>query len=129
VTGYTLEGDVLRVTAAGSATARELCDAFRVALGHTELPVKLGVLLDLRDVPLLSLSEAELRRLGAIAADAELPALGARLAWLAPADLVYGTGRVFQSLASLLPLEVEVFRELEAAERWLGLRRAAGPAR
>jgi hypothetical protein len=127
VTGYTFEGEVLRVTAARSATARELCDAFRVALGHAELPVKLRVLLDLSDAPWISLSEGELRLLCAIAGDAQLPTLGARLAWLAASDLGYGTGRVFQSLASLLPLEVEVFRDLAGAERWLGLRADPDP--
>jgi hypothetical protein len=121
VTGYTLEGDTLRVTAAGSATARELCDAFRVALDHAVLPAKPGVLLDLGGAPRISLGEGDLRLLCAIAAEAKLPSLGARVAWFAPSDLGYGTGRVFQSLASLLPLEVEVFREIEAAERWLGL--------
>jgi hypothetical protein len=125
VTGFTLEGELLRVTATQTATPRELCDAFRVALGHTELPVKLGVLLDLRDAPALSLSEGELRMLRSIAAESRLPVLGARVAWVAPLDLGYGTGRAFQSLASLLPLEVEVFRELGAAEHWLGLASSA----
>jgi hypothetical protein len=121
VTGYTLEGELLRVTAARSVTGRELCDAFRVALSHTELPVKVGVLLDLRDAPALSLSEGELRLLRSIAEGAQLPKLGARVAWVAPQDLGYGTGRAFQSLASLVPVEVEVFREIDAAERWLSV--------
>ncbi len=120
MTGFTLEGELLRVTATDTATARELCDALRVALGHAELPVKLGVLLDLRDAPALSLSEGELRMLRSIAAEARLPLLGARIGWVAPLDLGYGTGRAFQSLASLLPLEVEVFRAMDEAERWLG---------
>jgi hypothetical protein len=121
VTCFTLEGELLRVTATRTATARQLCDVVRVALAHAELPVKLGVLLDLRDAPALSLSEGELRLLRSIAEGAELSKLGARVAWVAPQDLGYGTGRAFQSLASLLPIEVEVFREIGAAERWLSV--------
>jgi hypothetical protein len=70
-------------------------------------------------VPSLDLSQDHLRALRQVAADAHLPLLGARVAWVASADVVFGIGCMFRATASVLPLDVEVFRELAEAGEWL----------
>jgi hypothetical protein len=116
-----VDGRQLRLVAGSELTARGLTDAFRAALAGVRVGPGLRVLFDLRAVSRLELGEPELHTLGFIAYEAGLHALEARLAWLAGNDLVFGLGCMFRGSASLVPLEVEVFRSAEAAERWLGV--------
>lgn len=52
----------------------------------------------------------------------------AKTAVLVDADVAYGLGRMFQSLADGVGYEVAVLREEEAALRWLGVADRAGQA-
>jgi hypothetical protein len=49
---------------------------------------------------------------------------GLRTAIVAPTDLLYGFSRMYQSLAELreAPSTIEVFRTVEEAREWLGLK-------
>jgi hypothetical protein len=47
--------------------------------------------------------------------------VGSRIAIVAPSDEFFGFGRMYQALRAESRVEVGVFRELEAAEAWLGL--------
>jgi hypothetical protein len=114
------DGGQLRVVAGSELTARGLTDAFRAALAGVRVGPGLRVLFDLRAVSRLELGERELDTLGFIANEAGLPGLEARLAWLAGNELVFGLGCMFRHAASLVALEVEVFRSAEEADRWLG---------
>jgi hypothetical protein len=116
---FAFEGDLLRLVGVGRVPSALVEQAFREALAQPRLPAKLRVLWDLRQVPNLDLTEEDLRTLRCVAAEAELPALGARVAWLAATPVVFGIGCMFRGKASALPLEVEVFRELDAALAWL----------
>jgi hypothetical protein len=116
---FALEGDLLRFVGSGRLPAAEVHEAFRGALAQPGLPPNLRVLWDLRGCPTIDLSSDQLRALRAIAAQAELPELGARLAWVASADVVFGIGCMFRAMAAILPLEVEVFRGLAQAAEWL----------
>jgi hypothetical protein len=116
---YALEGDLLRVVGSGRLPAAEVHEGLRGALAQVHLPPNLRVLWDFRSVPTLDLSSDQLRALRSIAAEAELPELRARFAWVASADVVFGIGCMFRALAAVLPLEVEVFRGLAQASEWL----------
>lgn len=122
-----LEGELIRLVGVGRVPSPEVAEAFRAALAPPRLRAKLRVLLDLRQVPNLDLTEEDLRGLRQIASDAGLPFLGARVAWLAETPVVFGIGCMFRGKAAPLPLDVEVFRELDRALAWLGL--GEGPAR
>jgi hypothetical protein len=116
---FALEGDLLRLVGSGRLPAAEVHEAFRGALAQPALPPKLRVLWDFRSVPTLDLSTEQLRALRLIAQEADLHELGARLAWVASADVVFGIGCMFRAMAAVLPLEVEVFRGLAQASEWL----------
>jgi len=124
-----LEGERVRLIGAGDVPPREMEDAFRRALAPAHLQAKLQVLWDLRQVPNLGLTEQHLRTLRQIAAEAGLPFLGARVAWLAGTPVVFGIGCMFRGKAATLPLDVEVFRDEPAAFAWLGAREGGGPRR
>ena len=47
---------------------------------------------------------------------------GVARALVAPSDVVYGMARMFAIHSESMGQKIEVFRELEAAEMWLGLR-------
>jgi hypothetical protein len=116
---FALEGDTLRLVGSGRLPAAEVHAAFRGALAQPGLPPNLRVIWDLRGVPTLDLSADQLRALRSIAQDAKIQELGARLAWVASADVVFGIGCMFRAIAALVPLEVEVFRGLAQASEWL----------
>ena len=116
---FALEGDLLRVVGQGRLPAAEVQAGFRGALAQVQLPQNVRVLWDFRSVPTLDLSSDQVRSLRSIAAEADLHELGARLAWVASADVVYGIGCMFRAMAAVLPLEVEVFRGLAQASEWL----------
>jgi hypothetical protein len=116
---FALEGDLLRVVGQGRLPAAEVQAGFRGALAGVQLPPNVRVLWDFRSVPTLDLSSDQVRALRSIAAEADLHELGARLAWVASADVVYGIGCMFRAMAAVLPLEVEVFRGLAQASEWL----------
>jgi hypothetical protein len=116
---FALEGDLLRLVGSGRLPAAEVHAAFRGALAQPGLPPNLRVLWDFRGVPTLDLSADQLRALRSVAQEADLHELGARLAWVASADVVFGIGCMFRAMAAVLPLEVEVFRGLAQASEWL----------
>jgi hypothetical protein len=116
---FALEGDLLRVVGEGPLPAAEVQAGIRGALAGFQLPPNVRVLWDFRGVPTLDLSSDQVRALRSIAAEADLHELGARVAWVASADVVYGIGCMFRAMAAVLPLEVEVFRGLAQASEWL----------
>ena len=75
-------------------------------------------LCDLTGVKELQASAEFLRELARMAVFAR----GTRRAFVAPAPLHFGLVRMFQAYCELDGTEIEVFRSLEEAERWLGLK-------
>ncbi len=52
---------------------------------------------------------------------------GVPRALVAPSDVVFGMARMFAIHSESMGQQIEVFRELDAAETWLGLRRELRP--
>jgi hypothetical protein len=68
-------------------------------------------------------SHASLRTLAVLSAGMDAPAGHSKFAIVAPDDLAFGLGRMYQTLRGLLPQgnkEVVVFRAVTAALEWLG---------
>jgi hypothetical protein len=77
----------------------------------------LDQLWDFTGVADVEISPDTLRRL----ARARSYSATARRAVVVPTDLGFGLGRMFQMLHEEAPEEVQIFRTLEEARRWLGL--------
>lgn len=98
-------------------TAAELGSGLTAVLKRiVERPL---LLFDLRGIRLLDLRPEDLDDLCGIVQRAGPAAKGARLAFVADADAVAGVARSFEAVAAGLPIEVNVFREIEAARGWL----------
>jgi hypothetical protein len=101
----------------GVLTARELFDATSRILVDPRFDPTYRSLGDLRDVTEVTLDTLETANTAAT----PLFATGTRRAIVAPADAVYGMARMFATFAERSGQEVRIFRELEPAEKWLGL--------
>jgi len=73
---------------------------------------------DLRGVAEARVTNGAIRTL----ADSRSFDAGARRGMVAPQDLVYGLARMFEMLHEQAPEDLRIFRTLEEAERWLGLK-------
>ena len=78
-------------------------------------------LIDLREASATSISAEDVRAIASAPLD---PA--ARRAFVVPDDLMFGLARMFATLRELeqVPEDINVFRKIEEAETWLGLRQA-----
>lgn len=107
---------------AGPITDRELLDAFERLLRDPAYDASLNDLIDLRDVTHMGVTSAGLHRLIALYDERAADAHGTRNAIVAPTDVLYGVSRMFQTLrGECPPAEVEVFRSVDDAERWLAM--------
>lgn len=111
---------------AGAITDRELLEAFERLLRDPAYDASLDDLVDLRDVTHMGVTSAGLHRLIALYDERGPTTLLTRNAIIAPTDVLYGVSRMFQTLRGEgLPAELEVFRTVEEAERWIALKPAA----
>lgn len=77
-------------------------------------------LVDLRAVERFGVTETGLRKIMALFAPVDQIGIATRLAIVAPGDEVYGVSLMYQTLrGDDVPEEVEVFRDIGAAEEWL----------
>jgi hypothetical protein len=70
-------------------------------------------------------SEHEVRALAALSAKSDLPDRTTRLAIVAPNDLHFGLGRMYESFRTMAPgsgREVQVFRSRAEALSWVGVK-------
>lgn len=79
---------------------------------------------DLTQASLTSFSASDLHRLlGSLEMEPRGIGPGARWAIVAARELDFGVSRMFEALASHLPIEVQVFRDSSAAVAWLAPQR------
>ncbi|HEX6038565.1 hypothetical protein [Longimicrobium sp.] len=72
-------------------------------------------LVDLREVTAVDLSAAHIAEIAKRAVFRP----GARRAYVAPTDVAFGVARMLEAYAESIGGDVEVFRDLPSAERWL----------
>ncbi|MEM1415737.1 MAG: STAS/SEC14 domain-containing protein [Myxococcota bacterium] len=105
-----------RVRAAGALTPEKALAIFRNLYGHDDHEPGMDVLYDLREADLSRLQADEMKvmfsRLG------ELPPAD-RAAIVVREDVDYGVMRMWFVFSSTNAGERKIFREVEAAERWL----------
>ena len=78
-------------------------------------------------VSLREVNLANLKKLADTAAAADVPDQHAKLAIVAPGDLYYGLGRMYESFRECIPRatkETNVFHAREEAEQWLDAKKA-----
>lgn len=68
-------------------------------------------------------TQERIRELAALAARMDVPDAASRLAIVAPADLAYGLGRMYEAIREFVPTKasktVAVFRKRSEADEWL----------
>ncbi len=123
---YDLDSDACSILTrcAGTITYDEVVGHFRELVAVPGLPAKLDVLLDLREME--SLPESGQMR----GVATEIEQLRARVeldafAIVTDRDALYGMVRMFQVFAEGFVSELKVFRDYEAASRWLAEIRSA----
>jgi hypothetical protein len=110
--------NLIRTRCFGEVTLEEVLDHFRTLQSDPECPSRLDVLLDLSEC-LSAASGGQLRTVNqAIASVRERVQFDA-CAIVAPTDLLFGMGRMFEVLAEERFRATHVFRSVVDAEEWL----------
>jgi hypothetical protein len=105
----------------GVLTGEELLAAPRALRAEAAFEPSLDQLCDFGEVTSLLASTEQIRQ----AAEASPFCAGARRAFFAPSNLIYGMCRMYIAYAQSDGVEAQVFRELESARVWLGLQEPA----
>lgn len=117
---------VLFTEGSGVVTEMDFMSHLRSHVEDPELHAGMDEVLDLRGVTKVELSSDALRRIIAFEKHHLGPFRSARIAIVAPEDVQYGIGRMYQTLTEDTGTAVEVFRALRMAEDWLS--QASTPA-
>jgi hypothetical protein len=110
--------------ASGNLTYEELLDARSRGAKDPNFSRTRPALADFREVTGFVRRVAILRQM----AENPIVARDTKLAILPPAGQPWGAARLFAAYAQLMGRPVEVFTELEDAERWLGVISSPSPA-
>jgi hypothetical protein len=106
-------------TVQGTVSGEEIKNAVRDFYKHG--PITRNVLWDLTQAVLTDLSAEDIRSISHVPRKSLELREGGKTAIIAPSDLAFGLGRMYQSSSPPedLPFEIQVFRETEAAQQWL----------
>ncbi|MFH1852758.1 MAG: hypothetical protein ABIA75_10465 [Candidatus Neomarinimicrobiota bacterium] len=106
----------------GDITQKEIITAFDNSQTYPDLAADTHVIWEFQNVRLPKLSET-ISHVKAIANyvknSQSLKRTGFKVALVADNDLVFGMSRMYQSVATFLPVQFMVFRKYEAAENWV----------
>jgi hypothetical protein len=108
---------LVRTRLSGVVTFAELLGLYRSIAKDPAFDPTFWQLADARDATEVRMTGAQARTI----AELNVFARGARRAIVAPADEPFGVARMMESYSELVEQEVQVFRDLASAERWLGL--------
>lgn len=103
----------------GTVDNRELLHAYGAQLADPGYDARLDDLVDLRAVQGLDLGAAALRELMKLFSRVDALGYATRLAIVAPSDLGYGLGRMYEMMRAGAPEEIGVFRDVAEALAWL----------
>ena len=103
----------------GTVDDHELLHAYRSQLADPGYDASLNDLVDLRAVQGLDVGAAALRELMKLFSRVDSLGYATRLAIVAPGDLGYGLGRMYEMMRAGAPEEVGVFRDAGEALAWL----------
>jgi hypothetical protein len=111
-------------TFTGTIADGELLDSYRAHLGQPDYDPTLDDLVDLREVEHLDVSAGALKEMNRMFAGVDEYGIPTRLAIVAPGDLGYGLGRMYEMMRDGAPETIRVFRDAETAHAWLAEGRA-----
>lgn len=103
----------------GCVDGDELLRAYQAQLDLPSYDASLDDLVDLRAIERLDVSATEMRDLMALFSSVDALGHATRLAIVAPGDLGYGLGRMYEMMRTGAAEEVGVFREMDEAFDWL----------
>jgi hypothetical protein len=112
---------VVFATATGVLTDDDLFEFAQKTANDPEFRSGLHELIDLRAADATLVTTRGLRRVAEIFGAFDGGPSHARIAFVAPADVVFGLSRMYQAFRADSPAEIGVFRELPEARAWLGL--------
>jgi hypothetical protein len=110
----------MRVVLAGRLSVEDLEAAFLEMLEHPQFRPGMPIIWDLRTATLVTLSTEHLRRLSGRVSTQRARRGTGKAAIVVGSDVDYGLMRQFEVLSEGVPRQLMVFRELAAAEAWLG---------
>ncbi len=111
------DANLVITTAEGEVTAEDLAEHARALAAHPDRP--LFELVDFSDRVDVTISPDVVRSAAFFLAEHDANAPGARLAFVAKSDVIYGMTRLFQANRSHPNVAIEVFRDRDEALRWL----------
>lgn len=113
-------GTGLRRVGEGVLTGREIIETIRALPEAVPTLDRIThALVDLTGVTRLEVSNAELDTIASIDRAYAARFRIMRVAIAAPSDLAFGIARMYEAALSRVGWEVQVFRELQAAEAWM----------
>ncbi len=115
---YKSDVDQTIFTVIGETTFDEIWDQTRVFF--VGKPSKFA-LWDFTSGTVANISSQEMEEIAKKGGEISAKIEGGKAAILAPKDLDYGITRIFQVFSELrkFPLEIEIFRDMDAAKKWL----------
>lgn len=109
-----------RATFSGVITEPVLFHTYEQLLSEPDYDPTLNDLVDMRGVERLEVSSQGVRQLVGLFAQPETQSTN-KLAIVAPESYIFGMARMYEILSSDTSEQIQVFRDLRDAERWLGL--------
>ena len=109
---------MVRTRAWGVLTDDEVIELYASICADSEFKPSFRQLCDMREVTKITASAQTLRDLG----QSQIFEHGTQRAFVVNRELDYGVDRLFQVYSEASRDRMEVFREWEAAEEWLGMR-------
>jgi len=120
---YQIDEDngLIQIIAEGKLTDSEMLNLSRKLFCDKNFNIEFNQLIDLRKVTSFSVAKEGIEQLIAH----ERQCIGSKscgkMAIVAPADISFGTARMYQSLSSDEAFTIQVFRNMGKANEWLGL--------
>lgn len=108
-------------TAWGQLSISELPEYLKRLVADSQYESTFGVLVDASALEGVGLTPEAMRHFAESTRDTAQGLAGARVSIYAPTDVIYGMMRMYQIIREEAPYEIQIFREMNEARRWLGL--------
>ncbi len=121
---YSFHGNLLKMELVGQYPPDDVIKTFVAAMDDPKCPNPVALLADVRKSDTLAnAAVADIRRV-AEAVGPYAPRVGGRAAVVASSDVHFGLSRLGSVYSDTVGVEVQVFRDLESAVAWLGVKSA-----
>jgi hypothetical protein len=115
---YDRQLELFRVVLVGKITMDRIFDLLTRILAHPDFKPGLAAIWDSRNADLSALRFEDMQQFRRFQEVNAATRGRARIALVASSELSFGIGRMFEQVADLPNLEINVFRDMQAAESW-----------